>query len=68
MSDPTLQSGLATEMDKPETGKVKEGQDGVSSRVIFDRVSPPNAFSAASLSAANDSAALAKVRQEPTVS
>ena len=38
VSNPTLHSGLATEVDKPDTGKAKEVQGSTSSRVIFDRV------------------------------
>ena len=66
-SNPTLHSGLATDIDKPEAGKGKETQGGTSSRVIFDRVSPPNAASVASSAVAIDSAAGAKTYPEPAV-
>ena len=65
LSHPTLPSGLATEVDKPEPGVAKERQEAGPSRVIFDRVSPPNAAGAASSSAAVDVAAVAKTFKEP---
>ena len=67
MTNPTLVSGLVTEMDKLETMKVKEMQEEASSRVIFDRVSPPNANSeAASVSKGLEKEA-AKTTQESKV-